>query len=220
MLMGFGTGAGAQTPGALEAEGRALLAQAMQDLKGNFTIEGKLCLQNADAYYIEVVHCDGAYAFIRADGVRDIHFKDKTVRVYPERNAYHEISASRSFGFLPLLTPGEVPENTSVSRQFGVMEVSFDGVRYWFKNGSLWSIDNNASLEMLIDTFNKQADPEIFSLEGLQQVPELLKWLWEPEEALELFLDERPTLDRLFGKALSAGITVLVAAFSPDRKSV
>ena len=32
---------------------------------------------------------------------------------------------------------------------------------------------------------------------------------------LELFLNEHPTLDKLFGKALSAAITVLVVVFSP-----
>ena len=215
ILMGFGTGAAAQTPAELEAEGRALLAQTTQDLKGNFTIEGKLSAQDAGEYYVAAVRCDGAYAFIRADGVRDIHFKDKAVRVYLERNAYHEMSASYSSDFLPLLTPKEVPENISVSKQFEATEVSFNGCRYWYKNGSLWSIDNSSSLEILIEDFRKQTNPGIFSLDGLQEVPELQKWLWEPEEALALFLAEHPTLDRLFGKALSAAITALVVVFSP-----
>ena len=215
MLIGFGPGASAQTPEELEAEGRALLAQTMGDLKGKYTIAGGLSFQDTRKDYVGVVHGDGAYAFLREDGVRDIHFKDRVLRVYPDRNAYHALSSSYSFDYLPLLTPKAIPASVTVARWYEATEVSFGGVRYWYKKDGLWSIDGGPSLEILINSLSKEADPDVFSLDGMREVPELQKWLWEPQEALALFLEEHPTLNKVFGKLLSAAITVLVTVFSP-----
>jgi len=215
MLFGFGVGAGAQTPEELHAEGRALLAQTMEDLRRDYTIAGRLSPEpGGRAYYVGVVHSGDAYAFIREDGVRDIHFKERTVRVYPDRSAYHELSLSYSFGYLPLLTPKQIPGSVTVERWYESVGVSFGGIRYWYKNGSLWSIDDS-SRDILINKFSKEADPDVFSLDGMQKAPELQKWLWEPQEALALFLGGRPALNNLFGKLLSAAITMLVVVFSP-----
>ena len=158
MLFGFGVGANAQTPEELTAEGRALLTQTMEDLRGDYTIEGRLSFRETRRDYVGVVHSGGVYAFIREDGVRDVHFTGRTVRVYPDRGAYHELSSSYSFDYLPLLTPRQVPASIAVERLYESIEVSFGGVRCWYKGGRLWSIDDS-SRDILVDRFIGEARP-------------------------------------------------------------
>jgi len=214
MLCGFGAGASAQTQEALEAEGRALLTQTMRDLRGAYTMPGNA--NDPGAY--ETIMCDGqAYAFVRANGVRDIHFKDRAVRVYPGRNAWHTLSSSQSSQLLPLLTPKEIPAGASIAARewYGSIEVSYDDCSYWYKDGMLWSIDGGPSPSILIDGFSKGIDPGVFSLDGMREVPELQKWLWEPQEAIARFLDEHGTMNKIVDTALSAGLTALVIAGMP-----
>ena len=212
MLFGFGMSANAQT----QAEGRALLAQTMGDLGGDYTIAGRLSFRETRKDYIGVVHSNGAYAFLREDGVIDIHFADKVVRVYPERNAWHVLSLSYSFKYLPLLTAKQLPENAALTVRgwYESIEVSYEGYGYWYKNNTLWSIDD-FSCDVLINTFNKQADSDVFLLEGMREVPAFMQWVWEPLEAFAQFTSEHPMFDSLIGKLLSAGLTVLVIAAMP-----
>jgi len=215
MLMGFGAGVNAQTPEELQAEGRALLAQTMEDLRGSYTIEGRLSFRETRGDYVGVAHGGGAYAFIREDGVLDLHLEGKALRVYPDRNAYHALSLSYSFNYLPLLTPRQIPENIAVRSWYGSIEVSLGGMRCWYKNGSLWSVDDDASYDIAIALFTKSADASMFSLEGMREVPGLMQWVWEPQEALGIFLDEHPAFNTIFGKALSAAVTALVLVCLP-----
>ena len=202
LLFGFGAGASAQAP-------EELLAQTMRDLRGDYTIHGD---KNDPGDYEIVIRYDGCYAFIRTDGMRDIHYTDKAVRVYPDRNAYHKLSSSYSFDYLPLLTPKEIPENAPITSKewYGSIEVSFDGNRYWYKEGSLWSIDGGPSLGILIGSFSGEADPGVFPLDGLREVPELSKWLWEPQESIQAFLGEHAMANKFYDTMLSVGLTVLV----------
>ena len=202
MLFGLGAGASAQTP-------EEMLTQTMKDLRGDYTIQGD---KNDPGYYEKVICYDGNYAFIRADGVRDIHYKGRVVRVYPERNAYHKLSSSYSFDYLPLLTPKEIPENAPITAKewYGSIEIPFEGNSYWYKEGSLWSIDGGPAPGILIGAFSGEADPGVFSLDGLREVPELSKWLWEPQESVQAFLGEHAMADKFYGAMLSAGLTALV----------
>ena len=206
MLCGFGISAAAQTP-------EDLLAQTMADLADDYTIAGRLSFRETRKDYVDVVHSGGAYAFLREDGVRDIHFQDKAVRVYPERGAWHTLTLSYSCAYLPLLAPKEIASITA-QEWYDSLEASFDGYSYWYKDDILWSIENE-TLDMLISTFSMEATPDIFSLEGMREVPEFMKWAWEPQEAFAINLDEHPMFNTVFGRMLSALITVLVVVFMP-----
>ena len=207
MLCGFGVGASAQAP-------EELLAQTMRDLQGNYTILGS---KNDPGEYERIIYNGEAYAFIRADGVRDIHFKDKAVRVYPERNAWHTLSSPYSSTYLPLLASKEIPKDASITVKewYGSLEIAYDGYSYWYKDGALWSIDGSISPDILIDQFIKEADPGAFSLEGLRRVPELSKWMWEPQESAKIFLADHATMNKAVDTMLSWGLTALVIVCMP-----
>ena len=205
MLCGFAVHAGAQTS--------KELIQTMKDLAGDYTITGRLSYRETRRDYAGAAHSGGAYAFLREDGVRDIHFADRTVRVYPERNAYHKLSSSYSFNYLPLLLPKEIA-SAAARKWYESTELSFDGYSYWYKNGCLWSINDN-SFDIAINKFDKRADPGIFSLEGMREAPEFMKWVWEPKDAFDIFLSEHPVFGTAYGKALSAVITALAIVGMP-----
>jgi len=205
MLFGFGVCSSAQTP-------EALLTQTMRDLGENYALEGSF-VQGTRKDYIAVIHVNGAYAFIREDGVRDIHLKDRIVRAYPERNAWHVLSLSHGSKYLPLLEPKAIPQTITAESNFGVTEISFGGNRYWYREGMLWSIDGGPAPEILIEAMRNGAGA--ISLEGMREVPRLMKWAWEPRENFALFLEEHPMFNNMLGGALSAGLTTLVIVLSP-----
>jgi len=199
LLYGFGISASAKTP-------RDLLAQTMKDLGKNYTMQVK------SGDYAQILYNGEAHAFVRADGVRDIHIDEQAYRVYPERGAYHRLSSSASFDYLPLLMPKAIPKGAVTSEKlYGSVGVSFEGCRYWYKNDALWSIDGDTSPEILVEKFSKKADQDVFSLDGLRKVPELAKWLWEPQQILDLVSD----LDTPLGVITFALLGALLIALSP-----
>jgi len=219
LLAVSGASAAAETPQELQAEGRALLTQTMKALQGSYTLTGGLYPQNdsGPAAYTQVV-CNGeAIAFIRADGVRDIHFSAKVIRVYPERGAYHALPDANSAEYLPLLLPKELSENAelAVRRWFASLEISFDGCRYWYKDGALWSADGSPVPEIQIESFTQEADAAIFSLDGLREVSQGAKWRWDFREAFALHLQTHPRLQTAYDSVRSIGTTVLVVVFLP-----
>ena len=133
ILVGFGVGAGAEeTQEELEAEGRALLMETMEMLRGEYTLEHtneNFWYAWYDNYpynhYTGVIHKAGEYVLIRDDGVRDIYFKDKVLRVYPDRNAYH--SKLVLSPWLHLLEPKIITDDTPIRAE-----------RYSSSRGNLW----------------------------------------------------------------------------------
>jgi len=219
LLCAFGASAAAETPQELQEEGCLLLAKTMQALRGSYTLSGGLYPQSdSDPQdYVQVV-CNGeAIAFIRADGVRDIYFSDRSIRVYPERGAYHELSAATGAQYRLLLLPKDIPENAvpEVRRWFDSVEVSFAGCRYWYKNGELWSVDGKPTPEIQIEALTREADEAVFTLDGLREVSQGARWRWDFREAFALYLQTHPGLQMVYDGAVKFGTTVLAIVLLP-----
>ena len=94
--------------------------------------------------------------------------------------------------------------------RIGTIEFDAD---YWYREGALWSIDAGPTPEILINAMRSETGE--LSLEGMREVPQLMKWAWAPQENFALFLEEHPAFNNVFGGALSAGLSTLVIVLSP-----
>ena len=167
LLIGFGVGASAETPEELEAEGRALLVQTMEDLRGDYTFSLRKTYNTSD----EVVYSNGNFAFTDyAEGIRELHLDGYTYRIYLNRNIYLKNVSSSNVHYIRMLEPRVITEDTpiSVSRSSSGLEVYCDGLRYWYRADTLYCISDDTHL--YISNFRKSADLSVFSLEGLREV--------------------------------------------------
>ena len=197
MLVGFGVGAAALTPEEeLVAEGRALLMQAMEDLRGDYSF-GR-----------GTVHSNGNYALDLGDGTRELHLGDKIYRVFPDRKAYQQLKSSSETPWLRMLEPKVITEETPISIKISVsgavegsykMEVYFDGLRYGFsrQTGSLVEISHDGLGDMLINRFRKEADLSLFSLDGMREANALQVWLWDFPQGFRF--DRNSVFANIFG---------------------
>ena len=187
LLVGFGVCAGAeQTQEELEAEGRTLLMDTMEMLRGDYTLW--------DNY---IVHSNGNYALTWNDGLRDLFLMEGIYRVYLDRNAYQKLESSEFNWILALLEPKAVAEDTpiSVEKTWDGLRVDFDGLCYYYKAGSLiliWIAGDGRS-EQNMSGFRKGADQSVFSLGGMQEVTERDVWLWDAS-LWEILVDRFPML--------------------------
>jgi len=189
MLMGFGVGVNAETPEELEAEenvsqeiqepeaeefvpqatqeeleaeGRALLAQTMEDFKGDFTSGS-------------IVHSGGTYAIILSDGTRELYLNGQIYRVYPDRKAYRKLESSSNANRLRYYEPREITEDTPITARMiygsdDVLEVKCNGFTYRY-------IDTMGIF--VLQGFRKEANLSLLSLEGFREISERRVTLWD-----------------------------------------
>ncbi|MCL2494128.1 MAG: hypothetical protein FWE98_00545 [Oscillospiraceae bacterium] len=177
----------------LDALGRELLIQTMEDLKGNYTIQGSFLIPYERFDFIEVIHRDDMFAFTDEDNRRDLLLSDRILRVYPNFNAYQLISTSNGSDYLPLLESKVISEDASVCVErlsSKYIQVSYDGTRYYFDNGSLDAINENISPRpnIWISSFNKEASQSAFSIEGMREASAQQIRLWQILEQLPGFI--------------------------------
>jgi len=179
MLFGFGAGAAALTPEEeLEAEGRALLIQTMEDLRGDYTINNG------------IVHSNGNYAIINGDGTRELHLGAYIYRVFPNQKGYQKLESSEYFDWynsdlVRSLEPKEVTEDTPIRIEELIganidFYVVFDGFSYGYERntGTLTWI-KGSTWEMDVKTFRKEANISLLSLDGMREASALqVKW-WD-----------------------------------------
>jgi len=181
LLIGFGVGGTAQegvaktpeelTQEELEALGRALLIQTMEDLRGDYTI------RNSNE---PIVHSNGAYAAVYKDGTKELFLGDDAFRVYSDIKVYHKISTSAPIWLL-LLKPKEITETTPIHvslREDKWLVVLFDDIQYEYfrQTGELYILRGFGD-SLRIDYFYKEADTAVFSLAGMRESTALLVWL-------------------------------------------
>ena len=229
MLIGFGVGAAAETqeeleaqeivsqetqepeaqefvPKAtqseLEAQGRALLMQTMEDLRGDYTVRG-------------IVHSGGNYACLNDDGTLDeLIIGDEVFRIFPDHNAYQRL-ASTSYK-IEFLKPKVVTEDTPITVETFSTElwVYFDGYRYdyYYKSsGALDQIVEVGAFNWLnMYGFRKGADLSLFSMEGMQEVSAQQARWWDSQARTQKFFEnwKAPKL----GDALAFWLDTLIHA--------
>jgi len=155
------------TQAELEAEGRALLVQTMEDLRGDYIIQG---------HQGQWMHSGSVYRTSVGNGMHEIHYADKILRVCPVFNCYFETISSKYYTErLRLLKPKTVSEDAPIlvtGTQSSHLNVTFDGVRYQYRDGKLNDIynDNDRSFFIITTSFSKSVDLSLFSIEGMRDV--------------------------------------------------
>lgn len=164
----------------LEAEGRALLMQTMEDLRGEYSFGS---VDTSVLNYWKVMHKDGAYVFRRytKDGNNnELHIGNEKFLVYPDRNAYLRVASLPSSVLLPLLEPKEITEDTPlvVSPDGAIISVSCDGTTYKYRSNGLYSISRSEGLYISGISLSKDVDASLLSINGLQVTSKLQVWSW------------------------------------------
>ena len=223
LLFSFGVGANAvtpedMTPEELEAYGRALLMQTMEDLRGDYTLTGELFVGlrfHTICYdYGKVFHSNGKYTFLRYEGhfwnwydrdwstaewfisYHDIVADNEIVRIYPDQNAYRKLNSSPSIDYISMLEPKPIPESTPI-QIFGPYDsddgrsvgVLFDGHLYCYWNNSLTSIENTEKF-IRVEDFDKAVSQNIFSSSGYRRTSTLQAWWWENAQAVQEYFSK------------------------------
>lgn len=149
----------------LEAVGRVLLKQTMEDFREDYTCR----------YYPwpEVVHSGGNYAFLLKDGTHELHLNGQIYRVYPDRKVYHKSASASEAYQLQYYTPREITEATPITVELGPygIHVSLDDLddfSYYYR------YDTGA-----LDYFRKEVDLSLLSLDGLSETSALKVRLWD-----------------------------------------
>jgi len=168
------------TQAELEAQGRALLMQTMEDLREDYTVRG-------------IVHSGGNYACLNDDGTRELIIGDEVFRVFPDRNAYQRLeSTSYKNKFLkPKIVTDETPITVDVFST--TLRVYFDGYRYDYyyqSSGALDSIVEVGAFNWLnMYGFRKGADLSLFSMEGMQEISAQQARRWDSQARIRKFFD-------------------------------
>jgi len=206
------------TPSEVEAYGRALLMQAMEDLRGDYTISGDLyegTFRDPDRYdYEKVFHSNGKYTFLRYEGfyhVRhgnsgtmdwfasyyDIVINNDIVRVYPDQGAYRRLNASPSADYIPMLEPKSITESTPIeilgyndTETGKSVQISFDGYTYRFWKDSLHYIAMANRSYIIIDFLDKAVSQDVFSIDGYRRASNLQAWCWENAQAVREYFSK------------------------------
>jgi len=197
MLIGFGVGAAAETEEELEALGRALLMQTMEDLRGNYTMEARV--SNSAGYFNyphTITHIDKQYAFRSETSYYEdyteieINFGGELVRIYPSWKTYQKIFEWNYADTVLQLESKDVFEDSVIEVRMIVgaeyesgLHVKFEGNTYRYRDGTLLEIYAEHHCGTLIEEFSKRVDQSVFSISGLREVTEdeVKQWLAEKE---------------------------------------
>ena len=154
----------------LDALGRELLMQTMEDLRGDYTIY----------WYESIVHSDGKFVVLYGDsvGTYELHLENEVLCVYPNRNLFEKWSKSRWSARLQLLKPKEITADTqiSVTQSDGHIYITYDGIRYSYDEENTFYYVSGKGLG-LYARLSKEADLSLFSLEGMREMSALRIWL-------------------------------------------
>ena len=169
LLCSFGVGANAaapedMTPEELEAYGRALLMQTMEDLRGDYTINDR------------IVHSGGNYAFI-SEGSREIHIGGEAYLII--RNMYMKLDSPNHSREVSLLEPKEITADTPISVKLDRgkwLSITAYGYLYSFFDNMLDSI-NDGNWPLFINEFRNSADRSLLSIEGMREISAFQEWL-------------------------------------------
>ena len=163
------------TPEELEAYGRALLMQTMEDLRGDYTIGS-------------IVHSGGRYAWLNSGGTYTLYLGNETLNVFPEQNAYYRFMSGLPYINIALavmemqrVKPKDITADTPINvTQYGAnLCVTYDGIRYNYnEKGLLYSIADDKGQLRVQDYPFKEADLSLFDVSHMQKATIFQLSLW------------------------------------------
>jgi len=212
LLCSFGVGAIAVapnelTPEELNALGRALLIQTMEDLRGDYTAVGSLYKKvpifpdTAIFEFKTVIHSNGQYVFFPDNSNKNEYeialTTNEVFHVYSNRNAYQRISPPDWVKYLPPLEPkevtGDAQTTTILDKIAGDHEgivVSYGGNSYTY---SYYKYTDSYQLYRIViatatyyswlnGAIEKKADRSLFDIAEMREVTDQDIAQWEIED--------------------------------------
>jgi len=205
LLCAFCVGVGAEMQEEIEAEGRAMLVQAMEDLRGKYYANTSfpsgskayrgLIVNHLPYQVYFIAHLDGEYALMKnwtfqsPQMSKDLILRNEILRVFPATNEYQKLLRSPMQEYLALLEPKTVASAVRVTLDsYGRYEVVFDGVLYRFSGtGKLLGVERG-DVKMNVSFNNTDVDPLVFSTEGMRQISFVKAWVYDATWLTLLFI--------------------------------
>jgi len=162
----------------LEAYGRALLMQTMEDLKGDYSI----------GY---IMHSGGNYVFDYAIKSYELHLGDQIFRVIPNRRAYQKLPDSPNTDRYQVFKPKDIAADSPISvtqPAQNQIDVTYDGIRYRYVDGNLNRIYTGEKMyfygedEKYYNTstlIKDRVNLSLFSIEGMREATAFELWWWD-----------------------------------------